>query len=165
MTVSISLCHLFLLKIIQVCLNCISLYILYTFLTLFTSLLYSDEEPSTLAHVMSVLTGASPGSSSALSVILKLMASDSSPLKALANGFPSKKRRPVAGAGEEMAASETNVRRPQDNDFDLPPTPCPSSEEYVTPTFARNYQGVWKYVVQIPQEGYFTQTVQQTKCM
>ena len=115
---------------------------------------------------MSVLTGASPGSSSALSVILKLMASEASPLKALAGGFPSKRRRPV-NAGEEMAASasETNVRRPQDNDFDLPPTPCPSSEEYVTPTFARNYQGVWKYVVQIPQEGYFTQTVQQTKCM
>lgn len=136
----------------------------YIFLTQSISLLFSDEEPSTLAHVMSVLTGASPGSSSALSVILKLMASEASPLKALAGSFPSKRRRPAV-AGEEMAASETNVRRPQDNDFDLPPTPCPSSEEYVTPTFARNYQGVWKYVVQIPQEGYFTQTVQQTKCM
>ncbi|XP_054712997.1 uncharacterized protein LOC129222510 [Uloborus diversus] len=121
----------------------------------------NNEEPSTLAHVLSVLTGATPGSSSALSLVLKLMASEASPLKALTGGFPARRRRPV---GEEIAA-ESNVRRPQDNDFDLPPTPCPSSEEYVTPTFARNYQGVWKYVVQIPQEGYFTQTVQQTKCM
>lgn len=44
-------------------------------------------------------------------------------------------------------------------------TPCSSSEEYISPTFARNYQGVWKYVVQIPNEGYFTQTIQQTTCL
>ncbi|CAL1280295.1 unnamed protein product, partial [Larinioides sclopetarius] len=122
----------------------------------------SEEEPSTLAHVMSVLTGASPGSGSPLSLVLKLMTSEASPLKALTGGFPSRKRRPV---GEDLIAAESNVRKPQENYLDLPPTPCPSSEEYVTPTFARNYQGVWKYVVQIPQEGYFTQTVQQTKCM
>lgn len=30
---------------------------------------------------------------------------------------------------------------------------------------ARNYQGVWRYVVQIPYEGYFTQTVEVTRCM
>ncbi|RXG68396.1 hypothetical protein Avbf_05098, partial [Armadillidium vulgare] len=41
-----------------------------------------------------------------------------------------------------------------------PLTPCPSGVEYVTPVFARNYQGVWRYVVQIPYEGYFTQTVE-----
>lgn len=46
-----------------------------------------------------------------------------------------------------------------------PPTPCPSVEEYISPTFARNYQGAWKYVVQIPHEGYFTQTIQRTSCM
>ncbi|OTF73328.1 hypothetical protein BLA29_006591 [Euroglyphus maynei] len=34
-----------------------------------------------------------------------------------------------------------------------PQTPCMSTEEYISPTFARNYQGVWKYVVQIPNEG------------
>ena len=34
-----------------------------------------------------------------------------------------------------------------------PQTPCMSTEEYVSPTYARNYQGVWKYVVQIPNEG------------
>ncbi|GIY49253.1 uncharacterized protein CEXT_165891 [Caerostris extrusa] len=122
----------------------------------------SEEEPSTLAHVMSVLTGASPGSGNALSLVLKLMTSEASPLKALTGGFPTRRRRPV---GEDLVAAESQVRRPQENYLDLPPTPCPSSEEYVTPTFARNYQGVWKYVVQIPQEGYFTQTVQQTKCM
>ncbi|GFS57739.1 uncharacterized protein TNCV_2908561 [Trichonephila clavipes] len=122
----------------------------------------SEEEPSTLAHVLSVLTGASPGSSSALSLVLKLMTSEASPLKALTGGFPTRKRRPV---GEDLATAESQVRKPQESYLDLPPTPCPSSEEYVTPTFARNYQGVWKYVVQIPQEGYFTQTVQQTKCI
>lgn len=46
-----------------------------------------------------------------------------------------------------------------------PPTPCPSVEEYISPTFARNYQGTWKYVVQIPHEGYFTQTIQRTSCV
>ena len=35
-----------------------------------------------------------------------------------------------------------------------PQTPCQSSEEYISPTYARNYQGVWKYVVQIPDEGF-----------
>lgn len=34
-----------------------------------------------------------------------------------------------------------------------PQTPCSSTEEYISPTYARNYQGVWKYVVQIPNEG------------
>nr|CAG4651839.1 EOG090X06KU [Triops cancriformis] len=46
-----------------------------------------------------------------------------------------------------------------------PMTPCPSIAEYVTPVFAKNYQGVWRYVVQIPHEGYFTQTVEVTKCL
>lgn len=36
---------------------------------------------------------------------------------------------------------------------DKPQTPCMSTEEYISPTYARNYQGVWKYVVQIPNEG------------
>lgn len=44
-----------------------------------------------------------------------------------------------------------------------PPTPCPARVEYATPVFARNYQGVWRYVVQIPYEGYFTQTVEVTR--
>lgn len=48
--------------------------------------------------------------------------------------------------------------------MDGPPTPCPAKVEYATPVFARNYQGMWRYVVQIPYEGYFTQTVEVTKC-
>lgn len=48
--------------------------------------------------------------------------------------------------------------------MDGPPTPCPAKIEYATPVFARNYQGLWRYVVQIPYEGYFTQTVEVTKC-
>lgn len=49
--------------------------------------------------------------------------------------------------------------------FDSPPTPCPAKVEYVTPIFARSYIGSWRYVVQIPYEGYFTQTVEVTKCL
>ncbi|XP_072157612.1 uncharacterized protein spz6 [Bemisia tabaci] len=49
--------------------------------------------------------------------------------------------------------------------LDGPPTPCPAKVEYATPVFARNYQGVWRYVVQIPYEGYFTQTVEVTRCV
>jgi len=51
------------------------------------------------------------------------------------------------------------------NSLDQPMTPCPSAVEYVTPVFAKNYQGVWRYVVQIPYEGYFTQTVEVVKCL
>lgn len=46
-----------------------------------------------------------------------------------------------------------------------PPTPCPAKVEYATPVFAKNYQGSWRYVVQIPYEGYFTQTVEVTRCL
>lgn len=51
------------------------------------------------------------------------------------------------------------------NSLEHPMTPCPSAVEYVTPVFAKNYQGVWRYVVQIPYEGYFTQTVEVVKCL
>ncbi|XP_066959294.1 uncharacterized protein spz6 isoform X1 [Macrobrachium rosenbergii] len=46
-----------------------------------------------------------------------------------------------------------------------PLTPCPSAVEYVTPVYARNHRGMWRYVVQIPYEGYFTQTVEVTRCL
>ncbi|CAG9568476.1 unnamed protein product [Danaus chrysippus] len=54
---------------------------------------------------------------------------------------------------------------PPPHRYEGPPTPCPARVEYATPVFARNYQGVWRYVVQIPYEGYFTQTVEVTRCM
>ncbi|GAB6026938.1 hypothetical protein CHUAL_013612 [Chamberlinius hualienensis] len=44
-------------------------------------------------------------------------------------------------------------------------TPCPSKAKYATPLFAKNYQGLWRYVVQIPFEGYLTQTVEVTRCL
>lgn len=47
--------------------------------------------------------------------------------------------------------------------YEGPPTPCPAKIEYATPVFAKNYQGTWRYVVQIPYEGYFTQTVEVTR--
>lgn len=49
--------------------------------------------------------------------------------------------------------------------YEGPPTPCPAKVEYATPVFAKNYQGSWRYVVQIPYEGYFTQTVEVTRCL
>ncbi|KAG7210290.1 hypothetical protein KM043_011834 [Ampulex compressa] len=55
---------------------------------------------------------------------------------------------------------------PQDKqEYSGPPTPCPAKVEYATPVFAKNYQGIWRYVVQIPYEGYFTQTIEVTRCM
>ncbi|UYV62038.1 hypothetical protein LAZ67_1007589 [Cordylochernes scorpioides] len=101
-------------------------------------------------------------------------------ISSLATGEDSKNRSPLSQIASLLATASSSAllsqllptsrrRKPPEEpqtsgDPDLPPTPCPSNEEYVTPVFARNYQGVWKYVVQIPQEGYFTQTVQQTRC-
>ncbi|GBP64378.1 hypothetical protein EVAR_43155_1 [Eumeta japonica] len=45
-----------------------------------------------------------------------------------------------------------------------PPTPCPARVEYATPVFARNYQGVAIRGAN-PYEGYFTQTIEVTRCM
>ncbi|CAG0923034.1 unnamed protein product [Notodromas monacha] len=64
---------------------------------------------------------------------------------------------PTRGRGQQQQQQESGG--------DGPSTPCPTTVEYVTPIFARNYQGVWRYIVQIPYEGYFTQTVEVTKCM
>lgn len=64
-----------------------------------------------------------------------------------------------------MAASLKLSQQPGVMPNKQPPTPCPSVEEYISPTFARNYLGAWKYVVQIPHEGYFTQTIQRTSCL
>ncbi|XP_054278672.1 uncharacterized protein LOC128997116 [Macrosteles quadrilineatus] len=72
--------------------------------------------------------------------------------------------------GREPQRREDDVPQRRDDignslPVDGPPTPCPAKVEYATPVFARNYQGVWRYVVQIPYEGYFTQTVEITKCL
>lgn len=61
------------------------------------------------------------------------------------NKFPSRRRKPLEP--EDLLPEPT----PEQST-----TPCQAIEEYVSPTYARNYQGVWKYVVQIPSEGYFT---------
>lgn len=65
----------------------------------------------------------------------------------------------VAERREEAAAYPPPPR------YEGPPTPCPAKVEYATPVFAKNYQGSWRYVVQIPYEGYFTQTVEVTRCL
>ena len=57
------------------------------------------------------------------------------------------------------------VPAPEKHEYQGPPTPCPAKVEYATPVFAKNYQGIWRYVVQIPYEGYFTQTIEVTRCM
>lgn len=70
---------------------------------------------------------------------------------------------------DEIPPSEYYQRErpaPQEKpEYTGPPTPCPAKVEYATPVFAKNYQGVWRYVVQIPYEGYFTQTIEVTRCM
>ena len=65
----------------------------------------------------------------------------------------------------DRAGGDPDVPGSKLNGVDSPMTPCPSAVEYVTPVFAKNYQGVWRYVVQIPYEGYFTQTVEVVKCL
>ena len=68
-------------------------------------------------------------------------------------------------AADRMGGDEDIPSISAMNSLDSPMTPCPSAVEYVTPVFAKNYQGVWRYVVQIPYEGYFTQTVEVVKCL
>ncbi|XP_030560053.1 uncharacterized protein LOC115762092 [Drosophila novamexicana] len=66
-----------------------------------------------------------------------------------------------------VPAAQTAERREEVGPirYEGPPTPCPAKVEYATPVFAKNYQGAWRYVVQIPYEGYFTQTVEVTRCI
>ena len=68
---------------------------------------------------------------------------------------------------DEPSTPEYRQRAPPQEkpEYTGPPTPCPAKVEYATPVFAKNYQGVWRYVVQIPYEGYFTQTIEVTRCM
>lgn len=65
-------------------------------------------------------------------------------------------------AAEQAVGGAANLQQANSKQ---PPTPCPSVEEFISPTFARNYQGVWRYVVQIPHENYFTQIIQRTSCV
>lgn len=69
------------------------------------------------------------------------------------------------GSAAERTEGEPDIPGNGVNSVETPMTPCPSAVEYVTPVFAKNYQGVWRYVVQIPYEGYFTQTVEVVKCL
>jgi hypothetical protein len=73
---------------------------------------------------------------------------------------------PVAGllAAERREETPGTYNAPVPR-YEGPPTPCPAKVEYATPVFAKNYQGSWRYVVQIPYEGYFTQTVEVTRCL
>ncbi|XP_034944592.1 uncharacterized protein spz6 [Chelonus insularis] len=68
---------------------------------------------------------------------------------------------------DEPISPEYRQRTPSQEkpEYTGPPTPCPAKVEYATPVFAKNYQGIWRYVVQIPYEGYFTQTIELTRCM
>lgn len=75
---------------------------------------------------------------------------------------------PAAERRDEPAPLEYRQRtspQQEKTEYSGPPTPCPAKVEYATPVFAKNYQGVWRYVVQIPYEGYFTQTIELTRCM
>ncbi|KAL1462245.1 hypothetical protein WDU94_014096 [Cyamophila willieti] len=73
--------------------------------------------------------------------------------------------RPLGSGTIERRDDEIDYKKRDNMLMEGPPTPCPAKVEYATPVFARNYQGVWRYVVQIPYEGYFTQTLEVTKCL
>ncbi|XP_001604933.2 uncharacterized protein LOC100121327 [Nasonia vitripennis] len=72
---------------------------------------------------------------------------------------------PAANLEYRQRAPAVGAAGPEKSEYTGPPTPCPAKVEYATPVFAKNYQGVWRYVVQIPYEGYFTQTIEVTRCM
>ncbi|XP_043242725.1 uncharacterized protein LOC122392187 [Amphibalanus amphitrite] len=69
------------------------------------------------------------------------------------------------GGGGDSDEEVSQRSSPDLTSGDAPLTPCPSVVDYVTPVFARNYEGIWRYVVQIPHEGYFTQTIEVTSCV
>lgn len=73
--------------------------------------------------------------------------------------------RPLGAGTIERRDDDLDYKKRDNLLMEGPPTPCPAKVEYATPVFARNYQGVWRYVVQIPYEGYFTQTLEVTKCL
>lgn len=100
-------------------------------------------------------TGSGANFSPLLAVLDYLASNEKSPVSHL---LPARRKKPfdLEDLASEAAAAMAVAK--------APPTPCPSIEEYIAPVFARNYQGVWKYIVQIPHEGYFTQTVQKTSC-
>lgn len=122
----------------------------------------SEQSKQSMFHqvinILSSLSGSSNQNnnnnySPLVAVLDYFMTSASSPISSL---LPARRKKPLDFediANEALSGSQ------------VPPTPCPSIEEYVAPVYARNYQGVWKYVVQIPNEGYFTQTVQKTTCV
>lgn len=73
--------------------------------------------------------------------------------------------RAINGDSPQPIAAAERREEPGPIRYEGPPTPCPAKVEYATPVFAKNYQGSWRYVVQIPYEGYFTQTVEVTRCL
>nr|CAI5819700.1 unnamed protein product [Callosobruchus analis] len=72
---------------------------------------------------------------------------------------------PTSKHSAQLPLERRDEAPPTQPRYEGPPTPCPAKVEYATPVFAKNYQGVWRYVVQIPYEGYFTQTVEVTRCL
>lgn len=78
---------------------------------------------------------------------------------------PAAERRDEPAATAEKLEYRQRTPTAEKSEYTGPPTPCPAKVEYATPVFAKNHQGVWRYVVQIPYEGYFTQTIEVTRCM
>ena len=102
-----------------------------------TNNINSNDNKSTISHVLSTLSTISGSNNYSpwISIIDYISSFQNS------NKFPSRRRKPLEP--EDLLPEPTEQST----------TPCPAIEEYISPTFARNYQGIWKYVVQIPSEG------------
>jgi len=100
----------------------------------------TNTNKSTISQVLSALStiSSSNGYNPLISIIDYISSFQNSPI---ADKYPSRRRKPL----------EPEDLLPEPSE--LPQTPCPAIDEYISPTYARNYQGVWKYVVQIPSEG------------
>lgn len=109
---------------------------------------------STISQILSTLSGLSSSSNyNPIMSILDFVANyQNSPL----NKSPMRRRNPEDDVVPTSSSSSSSTSS-------SPVTPCPSVDEYVTPVFARNYQGIWKYVVQIPNEGYVYLTYYNTR--
>lgn len=75
--------------------------------------------------------------------VLDYLASNSNEKSAVSSLLPARRKKPM---DLEELASEAAAAVSVTNK--VPPTPCPSLEEYIAPVFARNYQGEFR--IRIP---------------
>ena len=102
------------------------------------SALGSPSPPPVASSETTSSSGISSGTSNFNPVlaVLDFLASNSQEKSGVSSILPARRKKPMdlEELASEAAASVTAAK--------VPPTPCPSLEEYIAPVFARNYQGM-----------------------